>query len=175
MVAPAGTQRVREAADAVVQAAGLVLEDVVVARAGRRSVVRLVVDLHDDAVGSLDLDTLADVSRDIGTRLDETDAVAGEYTLEVSTPGTSRPLTELRHFKRARTRLVRLVLRDGTTAFGRLRAVEGDTLELGPADPATGRDTPGEPTHVGLADVARGSVEVELSRVTNDDDTDEEG
>jgi ribosome maturation factor RimP len=175
MVAPAGTQRVREAADAVVQAAGLVLEDVVVARAGKRSVVRLVVDLADDAVGSLDLDTLADVSRDIGTRLDEADAVAGEYTLEVSTPGTSRPLTEPRHFKRARTRLVRLTLKDGGTAFGRLRVVEGDTLELGPVDQATGRDAAGEPTRVALADVARGAVEVELSRVTNDDDTDEEG
>jgi ribosome maturation factor RimP len=174
MVAPAGTQQVREAADEVVRAAGLVLEDVVVARAGKRSVVRLVIDLHDDALGSLDLDTLADVSRDIGTRLDEVDAVAGEYTLEVSTPGTSRPLTELRHFKRARTRLVRLVLTDGTTAFGRLRAVEGETLELGPVDPATGRDTAGEATQVALADVARGAVEVELSRVTNDD-TDEEG
>jgi ribosome maturation factor RimP len=175
MVAPAGTQRVREVADTVVRAAGLVLEDVVVARAGKRSVVRLVVDLDDDAVGSLDLDTLADVSRDIGDRLDETDAVAGEYTLEVSTPGTSRPLTELRHFKRARTRLVRLTLKDGTTAFGRLRAVDGQTLELGPVDPATGRDTAGEPARVELADVARGAVEVELSRATNDDDTDEEG
>ncbi|GAA2728364.1 ribosome maturation factor RimP [Cellulomonas aerilata] len=175
MVAPAGTQRVREAAEAVVRAAGLVLEDVVVTRAGRRSVVRLVIDLDDDAVGSLDLDTLADVSRDVGTRLDEVDAVEGEYTLEVSTPGTSRPLTELRHFKRARTRLVRLSLTDGTTAFGRLRAVDGGTLELGPVDQATGRDTAGEPTRVALADVARGTVEVELSRVTNDDDTDEEG
>jgi ribosome maturation factor RimP len=175
MVAPAGTQRVREAADGVVRAAGLVLEDVVVARAGKRSVVRLVVDLDDDALGSLDLDTLADVSRDIGTRLDEVDAIAGEYTLEVSTPGTSRPLTELRHFKRARTRLVRLTMRDGTTAFGRLRAVDGRTLELTPVDGATGRDVAGEPTRVVLADVARGAVEVELSRVTNDDDTDEEG
>lgn len=175
MVAPAGTQRVREAADAVARAAGLVLEDVVVARAGKRSVVRLTIDLDEDAVGSLDLDTLADVSRDIGTRLDEVDAIPGEYTLEVSTPGTSRPLTEPRHFKRARTRLVRLTMRDGGSAFGRLRAVEGETLELGPVDPATGRDTAGEPVRVALADVVRGAVEVELSRVTDDDETDEEG
>jgi ribosome maturation factor RimP len=175
MVAPAGTQRVREAAEAVVRAAGLVLEDVEVARAGKRSVVRLVLDLDDDAIGSLDLDRLADVSRDVSTRLDEVDAIPGEYTLEVSTPGTSRPLTEVRHFKRARTRLVRLTLRDGTTAFGRLRAVDGETLELSPVDQATGRDTAGEPSRLALADVARGAVEVELSRVTNDDDTDEEG
>jgi ribosome maturation factor RimP len=174
MVAPAKTQRVRDAAGPVVAAAGLVLEGVEVSRAGKRSVVRLVIDLDEDAVGSLDLDTLADASRDIGTALDETDAVDGEYTLEVSTPGTSRPLTELRHFKRARTRLVRLTLRSGGTAFGRLRAVEDGELVLGPVDPATGRDTGGDPSRVSLADVARGAVEVELSRVT-DDHTDEEG
>lgn len=174
MVAPAMTQRVREATEPVVTAAGLVLEGVEVARAGKRSVVRLTIDLGEDEVGSLDLDTLADVSRDVGTALDETDAVAGEYTLEVSTPGTSRPLTEPRHFKRARTRLVRLVLRDGGTAFGRLQDVTDGALTLGPVDARTGRDTAGDPTRVALADVVRGAIEVELSRVT-DDDTDEEG
>ena len=173
MVAPGLTQRVREATEPVVAAAGLVLEGVEVARAGKRSVVRLVIDLDEDAVGSLDLDSLADVSRDVGTALDETDAVPGEYTLEVSTPGTSRPLTEPRHFKRARTRLVRLVLRDGGTAFGRLREVTDGELVLGPVDPTSGRDTAGDPTRVVLADVVRGAIEVELSRVT-DDDTDEE-
>jgi len=174
MVAPGMTERVREATEPVVVAAGLVLEGVEVARAGKRSVVRLTIDLGEDAVGSLDLDTLAEVSRDIGTALDLTDAVAGEYTLEVSTPGTSRPLTEPRHFKRARTRLVRLVLRDGGTAFGRLREVADGELVLGPVDASSGRDTAGDPTRVPLADVARGAVEVELSRVT-DDDTHEEG
>jgi ribosome maturation factor RimP len=174
MAAPGMTERVREATEPVVAAAGLSLEAVEVARAGKRSVVRLTIDLDEDAVGSLDLDTLAEVSRDIGTALDVTDAVAGEYTLEVSTPGTSRPLTEPRHFKRARTRLVRLVLRDGGTAFGRLREVTDAELVLGPVDAASGRDTAGDPARVPLADVVRGSVEVELSRVT-DDDIHEEG
>jgi ribosome maturation factor RimP len=185
MVAQGMTQRVRAATEPVVAAAGLVLEDVEVARAGKRSVVRLIIDLDEDAVGSLDLDRLADVSRDVGTALDETDAVAGEYTLEVSTPGTSRPLTEPRHFRRARTRLVRLVLRDGGSAFGRLRDVADGELVLGPVEPASGRDVAGEPTRVALADVVRGAVEVELHRVTegpdeaddvaDDVDEDEEG
>jgi ribosome maturation factor RimP len=181
MVAQGMTQRVREATEPVVAAAGLVLEDVEVARAGRRSVVRLTIDLDEDAVGSLDLDRLADVSRDVGTALDETDAVAGEYTLEVSTPGTSRPLTEPRHFKRARTRLVRLVLAGGAAAFGRLREVADGELVLGPVDPASGRDVAGEPVRVPLADVVRGAIEVELHRVTDatgdepvDDDADED-
>jgi hypothetical protein len=45
---------------------------------------------------------------------------------------------------------------------------------LGPVDAATGRDADGEPARVPLDEVARGAVEVELSRATNDD-TDEEG
>ena len=184
MVAQGMTQRVRAATEPVVAAAGLVLEDVEVTRAGKRSVVRLTIDLDEDAVGSLDLDTLADVSRDIGTRLDEVDAIPGEYTLEVSTPGTSRPLTEPRHFKRARTRLVRLVLRDGTSAVGRLRDVADGELVLGPVDQASGRDVAGDRTRIALADVVRGAVEVELHRVTegaeepdrvDDVDEDEEG
>lgn len=147
-------QQVREVVGPAVAAAGLYLEDVSVARAGRRSVVRVTVDLPEDAVGSLDSDALGEVSRDISAALDRHDPVAGEYVLEVSTPGTSRPLTEPRHFRRARTRLVRLVLRDGRTVAGRLLAVaDDDTLEL-----ETGAGT----VHVRVADVARGAVELDF-------------
>jgi ribosome maturation factor RimP len=99
-----------------VEAAGLYLEHVAVSRAGNRSVVRLTVDLPEDAVGSLDSDALGEVSRAVSGALDERDVVPGAYVLEVSTPGTSRPLTELRHFRRARTRLVTLSLHDGSAA-----------------------------------------------------------
>ena len=105
--------------------------------------------------------------------LDETSPVNGEYTLEVSTPGTSRPLTQLRHFKRARTRLVRLTLRDGTAAFGRLAAVEGTELTFSPVDAATSRDVAGDPLTIAFADIASAAVEVELTRArAGEDDAD---
>lgn len=165
MVTPASSgpaQRVREVVEPVVQAAGLVLEDVVIHPAGRRTVVRVVLDL-DDAVGSLDLDTLGEVSRDISGAMDHADPVRGEYVLEVSTPGTDRPLTELRHFRRARTRLVRLTTRDGSVVAGRLVDADptGYTLET-----AAGGTVVVQPE-----DVVRGVVEVELKRI----ETDEEG
>ena len=150
---------VRGVVQPVVAAAGLVVEDVTVSRAGRRSVVRVVVDL-DDAVGGVDADTLADVSRAVSAALDAADPVSGAYTLEVSTPGADRPLTELRHFRRARTRLVRLVLHDGGRLRGRLVEADADELTL--------RTDAGE-LRVPYDDVARGAVEVELSRA------DEEG
>lgn len=156
---------VREVVAAPVDAAGLFLEHVAVTRAGKRSVVRVTVDLPPDAVGSLDSDTLGDVSRAVSAALDERDVVPGAYVLEVSTPGTSRLLTEERHFRRARTRLVTLRLHDGGTVAGRLVDVVdgGDGAGDGPvlvlADGA----------RVALADVARGTIDVELKRDAADD------
>lgn len=159
---PTPAQRVREAVEPAVTAAGLVLEDVAVKPAGRRTVVRVVVDLDDDAVGSLDLDTVGEVSRDVSAALDAADPVKGEYVLEVSTPGTDRPLTELRHFRRARTRLVRLTLRDGRTLTGRLAEADADGYVLDPAPDGVAARTTVDP-----ADVARGQVEVELNRLAD--------
>lgn len=169
---PAPAERVRQAVEPAVTAAGLHLEDVQVAPAGRRTVVRVVVDLDADAVGSLDLDTVGEVSRDISAALDAADPVRGEYVLEVSTPGTDRPLTELRHFRRARTRLVRLAMRDGSTLTGRLVEAEADGFVLEPAG-----DGVAERTTVDPAAVARGHVEVELTRLAagDADDTAEDG
>lgn len=155
---PAGA--VRGVVEPVVTAAGLVLEDVHVSAAGRRSVVRVVVDLAD-GIGGIDADTLGAVSRDISAALDRTDPVKGAYTLEVSSPGTDRLLTELRHFRRARTRLVRLALHDGDTVHGRLTDVDGDTLVV---------DTAAGQVRVGLADVLRGVVEVELARADDEEE-----
>jgi ribosome maturation factor RimP len=161
MTTPAHAEAVRAVVAPVVGAAGLVLEDVEVSRAGARSVVRIVLDLHEDAVGGLDLDTIADVSRDISTALDAA-PLPGAYTLEVSSPGASRPLTERRHFKRARGRLVTVTLRDGGTVAGRLTAVEDGDLVL--EVPAQRRGVAPSELRVPTADAVRGQVEVELSR-----------
>lgn len=154
--------RVRDVVEPVVNDAGLVLEDVTVRPAGRRSVVRVVVDLDDDALGSLDLDRLGEVSRAVSAALDADDPLRGAYVLEVSTPGTDRPLTELRHFRRARTRRVRLALRDGATVTGRLTSAEADGYEL--------TTDGGDVVPVAATDVLRGAVEVELSRAHDDEE-----
>ncbi|WP_435735598.1 ribosome maturation factor RimP [Cellulosimicrobium sp. PMB13] len=158
-------ESVRRGLEPVVSEAGLYLEDVTVSRAGARSVVRVVLDLPEDAQGSLDLDAVAEATRPISAALDELDALPGAYTLEVSTPGTDRPLTERRHYLRARGRLVRLVLTDGGSVEGRLRAVDDAGLHLdvaGPRGATTDRVVP-------LGDVARGQVQVELKRALEAD------
>ena len=153
--------RVRSVVAPVVESAGLHLEDVRVARAGSRSTVRVTLDLPDDEIGSLDSDRLGDASRAVSAALDDADVVRGQYTLEVSTPGVSRPLTEPRHFRRARTRLVGLALVDGGTTTGRLVDVvdepDGEVLVLD------------DGTQVALSRVREGKVEVELKRLEDDE------
>ena len=83
-----------------------------------------------DRLGSASLDAIATASRAIGAALDEANVPAQAYVLEVSTPGISRPLTERRHFLRARSRLVSLDLNDGTIVKGRLTDIDGDDVVL---------------------------------------------
>lgn len=110
--------RIAEALRPAVTGAGLHLEEATVGRAGRRAVVRVVIDLVDGP-GGVDSDTLANVSRAISKVLDDVDLVQGAYTLEVSTPGAERPLTEPRHFRRAIDHLVEIGYR-GDTIVGRV-------------------------------------------------------
>jgi ribosome maturation factor RimP len=152
----------------VTAGAGLVLEGVTITPAGRRRVVRVVVDLPDDETGSVDLDQVAEVSRAVSDALDSSDVLGGRaYVLEVSSPGVDRPLTARRHWSRARGRLVRTTA-DGAELAGRVRAVDDDGVVLDTDD--------GERT-LAWAALGRGSVQVEFRRDTpaGPDDTLEEG
>lgn len=138
----------------LVQSSGLDLEDVAVNRAGSRSVVKVVVD----ADGGLDLDAVAEVSRTVSEALDSADDVLrGAYVLEVTSPGVDRPLTAPRHWRRARTRRVKIVRADGREVLGRL--VDSDDAEGGSAT----LDTDSGPVQVRYADVRRATVEVEFN------------
>lgn len=151
MTRPQVATEVRARLEPVVADAGLFLEDVSCS-AGKRTVVRVVVDLPDGP-GGVGSDALADISRTISLTMDETDVVPGAYTLEVSTPGVSRPLTTERHFRRAVGRLVRLTTDTGRLR-GRLEAVTDGELRL---------DVDGTEQHVAIARVSAAAVEPELN------------
>jgi ribosome maturation factor RimP len=93
-----------------VAAMGMDLEDVRITSAGRRRLLRIVVD----ADGGVSLDDIALVSRELGATLDRAAAMGdASYTLEVSSPGVDRPLTEPKHWRRAVGRMVTAPLRAG--------------------------------------------------------------
>ena len=121
---PADTGRLTRVLSPVVSAAGFDLESVRVTTAGLRRVLRMVVD----ADGGPSLDDIAVLSRSLSAELDSS-GVMGEdaYTLEVSSPGVDRPLTEPRHWRRARGRLVRVPLTQA--APGGPGSVTGRVLE----------------------------------------------
>src|SRR6266851_2885193 len=100
---PAEPERLTSLLEPVVRSAGLDLESVRISAAGRRWLLRVVVDA-DNGPG---LDEIALVSRSVSAELDAS-GVMGQaaYTLEVSSPGVDRPLTEPRHWRRAVGRLV---------------------------------------------------------------------
>lgn len=149
-------ERIADLAGPAAVAAGLIVDSVTVSAAGKHTKVLVNVDLPEDAVGSADLDTVAKASRAIGDALDAANVPPGAYTLEVSTPGTDRPLTLRRHFMRARTRLVELDMVAGSIVTGRIVDVTDDALVI---------DSDGSTQTVPLADVTRGRVQVEMKRL----------
>jgi ribosome maturation factor RimP len=149
---PADTGRLTRVLGPVVTAAGFDLESVRVSTAGRRRLLRVMVD----ADGGPSLDDIAVLSRSLSAELDSS-GVMGEdaYTLEVSSPGVDRPLTEPRHWRRARGRLVRVPV----TAGGP-RAVTGRVLEAR-ADGVT-LDIDGKPHDFSYRKLGAGQVQVEF-------------
>jgi len=73
------------------------------------------------------LDDCRFVSQQLSGVLDVEDPIAGNYDLEVSSPGLDRPLFTLDHFRRFRGRKVRLRL---VAKLGGRRKLEGRILEV---------------------------------------------
>ena len=141
-----------------VAAAGMDLESVRTTVAGKRRLVRIVVD-SDRGVS---LDDTADVSREISAVLDASNALGeAPYTLEVSSPGVDRPLTEPRHWRRARGRLVRVKVTGEGSVEGRLLAADADGVTLGTV---LNGQASGE-RRFPYADLGAGSVQVEFGRI----------
>jgi ribosome maturation factor RimP len=115
--------KIADVIEPVITAAGMDLESVRVTAAGRRRLLRVVVD-SDHGVS---LDDAAAISRQLSAALD-TVAVMGDfpYTLEVSSPGVDRPLTDPRHWRRAVGRLVQVTVADSADTGGVTLDIEGE-------------------------------------------------
>jgi ribosome maturation factor RimP len=137
----------------VIETAGLDLESIRVTAAGRRRLLRVVVD-SDHGVS---LDDAAAVSRQLSAALDSV-AVMGDfpYTLEVSSPGVDRPLTEPRHWRRAAGRLVQVTAEDAGAITGRVISADSDGVTL---------DVGGTHRQFGYAALGAGAIQVEFGHL----------
>ena len=153
----ARADRLTEVIAPVARRAGYDLEHVTVSRVGRRHLVRVIID-SDTGV---DLDSIAAVSRKVSAALDAAEQaggtlVSGEYVLEVSSPGVDRPLTQPRHWRRNRGRLVTVAV----TEQGAIRRVTGRIVDAGERGVALEVD--GAVREVAFKDLGAGRVRVEL-------------
>jgi len=169
-----GTQRTDPATarlagwiEPVVGSAGYDLEELVVTPAGRRSIVRVVVDRD----AGVTLDDIADVSRAVSEVLDRNDEGMGRtpYVLEVSSPGVDRPLTERRHWRRNTGRLVTVAVGPRGSAeqvTGRITAVSdaGVTLAVEGRGKPGAKKRPPTPRDVPWRELGAGRVQVEFGR-----------
>jgi ribosome maturation factor RimP len=151
---PPDTDQVAAVATPVVHALGMDLESVKVTSAGRRRLLRIVVDSDR----GLSLDDAALASRELSAKLDASDVMGDlPYTLEVSSPGVDRPLTQPRHWRRALGRLVRVPLTGSPSSpvQGRVVAADADNVVL---------DVNGTHRRFGYAALGAGKVQIEFDR-----------
>lgn len=140
----------------------LELEAVEVIPAGKRRLLRVVVDGDGpNGTGPL-LDDIAEASKALSAELDRAD-VGGRspYTLEVSSRGVTRPLAEPRHWRRNLGRLVEVTVNGGEVVTGRIVSSAPDAAVL---------DVEHSQRTVRFEDVETAFVQVELNRPVGKED-----
>ena len=135
-----------------VEALGLDLDAVELTTAGRRRVLRVVVDRQ----GGVTLDDIAEATRAVSRTLDSEDTLGEQpYTLEVTSRGVDRPLTLPRHWARNSGRLVEVQTPEGPSLTGRITGADDDGVDL---------DVDGVAHRLAYTDVTNARVQVEFAR-----------
>ena len=123
--------RIEHLIEPTVEALGF---DVVRVRLAGKRKPTLQVMVEASEGGAVTVDGCAKVSRAVSAVLDVDEAIAGPYTLEVSSPGIDRPLVRLGDFARFAGRQAKVEMGgpiDGRRRFrGRLCGLAGDAVRL---------------------------------------------
>ena len=150
------SSRINEVLGDPLAALDLDLEAVELSPAGRSRMLRIAVDKD----GGVTLDDIAEATKAVSSALDESDLM-GEtaYTLEVTSRGVDRPLSEPRHWRRNHDRLVKATLSDGSQLTGRVGASDDDGVTL---------EVSGAERRLAYDDIAKALVQVEFNRKTKE-------
>jgi ribosome maturation factor RimP len=141
----------------------LELEAVEVVPAGKRQLLRVVVDGDGPTGTGPLLDDLAEASKALSAALDSSDVTGNAaYTLEVSSRGVSRPLERPAHWRRNRGRLVAVTTAGGNTVLGRIVSADEETVQL---------EVDGAFRVLAFGEVGKALIQVELNRPSPQVDT----
>ena len=92
------TGALEDLARSALEPLGFELLDVQLQNPGKRPTLLVRIDRLDE--GPVTVDDLTSASRAVEAELDRLDPIAGEYRLELESPGAKRPLRRARHFER---------------------------------------------------------------------------
>ncbi len=143
---------------------GLELDALEIVPAGKRRLLRVVVDGDGPEGRGPNLDEIAEASKALSIALDGAEAVGNAaYTLEVSSRGIGRPLTQPAHWRRNTTRLVTVNLTDGEVVTGRITESDDDGVDL---------DIDQTQRRIAFADITKALIQVEMNRRDQSEDED---
>jgi len=144
--------RVRTIAEPLISDEGMELVDVEYRRESKGWVLRLYLDKE----GGVTLDDCTRISREVGRGLDVEDLIQAPYTLEVSSPGLTRPLKSEKDFMKYRHSLIKVKTLDpvdNRRQFkGRLLGVSESRIEL---------EVEGKIFQIPFSNVAKANLEVD--------------
>jgi len=154
------TDQISQLVTPAVEAQGFFLEEVQLVSPGKHRIVTCIVDGET----SLNMDQVTGVSRAISELLDEA-AFMGDtpFTLEVTSPGVDRPLTQPRHFRKNVDRLLKVVKIDGDVVTGRICSSSDLDVTLTVAEKKETKEV-----SVKLSEIKRATVEIEFNRKDGD-------
>jgi ribosome maturation factor RimP len=127
------------------------LEEIEIRKTGNRQVVKVIID----KITGITLDDIALVTKQLSDKLDELNEITTPYTLEVTSPGVDRPLTERRHWQKNLNRLVKVDLQDGRSLVGRISVIGDQQVTLIIKD---------KPIDLKFDQINRAVVQVEFNR-----------
>lgn len=154
----------------IVEGHGLWCEEVLIEGTRGDRVVSVVIDrleAQDDVI----IDAITTVTRDVSEALDAEDERIPElrhddaYTLEVSTPGTDRPLVRRHHWEKNLGRIIKVVIDAGEPVDAKIHSVNDDGVELTLITPGAKKGMPAkytEPEHFGYEQLSNAVVQVQL-------------
>jgi ribosome maturation factor RimP len=145
--------RVYKVVDPILLNEGMELVEVEYRREARGWVLRLYIDKE----GGVTLDDCTRISQEVGRILDVEDFISVPYTLEVSSPGLTRPLKSEKDFNKYRNRLITVKtvepIENRRKFKGKLLGISESRIEI---------EMEGGVFQIPLSNVARANLEMDF-------------
>lgn len=146
-------QEVCQVVDPILQSQGMELVDLEYQRESPGWVLRIYIDRE----GGITVEDCAELSGELGAILEVRDLIANPYTLEVSSPGLTRPLKKPEDYNKYRNRLVKIKTFEpieGQKNFkGVLQGLEDGKVHM---------QAEGRILEIPLRDIAKANLEIEF-------------